>query len=143
MIKISQGSFKDSRFYFDENIPDDLSRIFYERWIEESCRGYADFVFVALDREDPCGFISCHLDAKEKVGRIGLIGVQNENRGRGIGAALVARAQSCFSSAGAQKSTVTTQARNIGAQRLYNKLGFRVSRVSLYYHKWYKAEPFS
>jgi dTDP-4-amino-4,6-dideoxy-D-galactose acyltransferase len=143
MVRMCRNSFRDSRFYFDQQIPDEVCTSLYERWIEESCSGYADRVFVALDEESPGGFITCHWDAETRTGRIGLVAVDDRSRGRGIGEVLVARAQAWFSSQGAETATVTTQARNLGAQGLYNKRGFRVSRVSLYYHKWYESESVS
>lgn len=138
MTRIARGRFTDSRFYFDSHIPDERCEALYLRWVEESLRGYADRVFVA-ENDEICGFVTCHLEERGRTGRLGLLAVDDRSHGRGVGKALVAAAQSWFRSKGAEGATVTTQARNIGGQRLFNNRGFRVSHVSLYYHKWYKS----
>jgi len=71
------------------------------------------------------------------LGRIGLVGAGAEARGRGVARALVLAALSWFRSRGSERVQVTTQGRNIAAQRLYQRCGFLTHSVSLYYHKWY------
>ena len=58
---IARESHRDSRFFFDENIPLHLSKSLYETWIKKSCEGYADAVLVAELSNKPVGYISCHL----------------------------------------------------------------------------------
>lgn len=138
LLPIARTGFRDSRFYFDPQLPDARCDALYERWITESLRGFADRVLVACDGS-ACGFVTCDLVDGGRTGRIGLIGVGERARGRGVGETLVAAAQEWFASRGAGGAVVTTQARNVGAQRLYARRGFRPRQVSLYYHKWYGA----
>ncbi len=137
---MARSGFRDSRFYFDARLPDERCDALYERWVEESLAGWAQRVLVV--RPDRArGFVTCHLDDEPggRIGRIGLVAVDADSRGRGTGEGLVAGALAWFAAAGAGTARVATQARNVGAQRLYAKLGFRVRRTSLYYHKWFEG----
>ncbi len=136
---IVRDSHRDSRFYFDRNFPRRLGESLYETWIQISCEGYADVVFVAELDGAAVGYISCHLDGQPRVGRIGLAGVSSQARGQGVGQALVFSALDWFLRQEAQKATVVTQGRNVAAQRLYQRCGFLTQAVQLWYHKWYTS----
>ena len=72
-----------------------------------------------------------------KQGRIGLVGVAREARGKGLGSSLVLAALDWFAAQGAKEIAVVTQGRNVPAQRLYQSLGFLTADLRLWYHKWY------
>lgn len=133
--EMTRNGYHHSRFYFDENFPRALCDSFYETWIKVSCEGYASTVLVAENNKLPVGFISCHLDSTS--GSIGLVGVNKTFRGRGIGKILLDSALHWFLSRGVQDITVSTQGRNIVAQRFYQRFGFLTSTLELWYHKWY------
>lgn len=135
--RIARESHKDSRFFFDENIPLHLSKSLYETWIKRSCEDYADAVLVAELNDKPVGYVSCHLCEEQGIGNIGLIGVSKSERGKGIGQALVKNALEWFAERGIEEITVVTQGRNRTAQRLYQRFGFLTQEVQLWYHKWY------
>jgi dTDP-4-amino-4,6-dideoxy-D-galactose acyltransferase len=130
---------RDSRFYFDPGFPEALCDALYETWIEKSCNGYADAVLVAEHDGRPAGYITCDLTAVGE-GQIGLVGVGPEHRGRGIGRELVDGALGWFEARHASRVRVVTQARNVGAQRLYHRCGFLVESVELWYHHWLRRE---
>jgi dTDP-4-amino-4,6-dideoxy-D-galactose acyltransferase len=134
---IARESHKQSRFFFDENIPLHLSKSLYETWIKESCEGYADAVLVAELNNKPVGYISCHLYEEHGIGSIGLIGVNKPERGMGVGPKLLKSALDWFAERGISEVTVVTQGRNRAAQRLYQRFGFLTKEVQLWYHKWY------
>jgi GNAT superfamily N-acetyltransferase len=81
------------------------------------------------------GLIACGVLANQ-VGNIQLAGVQSNWRGRGVGTALVQGALDWFLAQGVDRAEVTTQARNVPAQRLYQQMGFFTRRMTLGYHKW-------
>jgi GNAT superfamily N-acetyltransferase len=112
--------------------------LLYDIWIQRSCEGWADIVHVADLEGEPVGFISCHLDAALARGRIGLVGVSSLVQGRGIGSELVRSAMRWFAEQGAKHVEVATQGRNRAAQRLYEREGFRLQQLRLWYHKWYR-----
>ena len=133
---IARVSHRDSRFYCDPNFPAARCDHLYETWIERSCCGYADAVLVADTRGRCVGYISCHLQG-EREGKIGLVAVAEGEQGRGLGGALLHQSLRWFAERNAQLVTVVTQARNVRAQRLYQKAGFLTRSVELWCHRWF------
>jgi dTDP-4-amino-4,6-dideoxy-D-galactose acyltransferase len=133
---IARASHRDSRFYYDGHFPRQVCDALYETWIEKSCSGYADKVLVAESAEQPVGYITCH-DEAQTAGRIGLVGVHADYQGLGIGRRLVTSALQFLAGRGVKRVGVTTQGRNDGAQRLYQRCGFATSSVELWYHRWF------
>jgi ribosomal protein S18 acetylase RimI-like enzyme len=138
--EIARHSHTDSRFYADERFPRHLCDALYDTWIVRSCTGYADIVFVAESKQVPVGYLSCHVDAVNEHGSIGLVGVDKQAQGQGVGRVLVELALEWFATQKMRTITVVTQGRNIAAQRFYQKSGFLTKSVQLWYHKWYAAE---
>jgi len=134
---IAKKSFTSSRFYFDQRFPRDLCDSFYATWIKVSCEGFAQKVLVTEINGKPVGFITGHLEKDSACGRIGLVGLRDEARGKGIGQILIHQALSWFSGQGIKLVRIVTQGRNVAAQRLYQKCGFLTRSVQLWYHKWY------
>lgn len=123
-----------SRFKLDSNISEfDFKRL-YRLWIDNSLSGsFADYVKVYMANEMPIGFIT----AKRYLDKIsiGLVAVNNDTRGKGIGKKLMASIMSI----GANENIpieVATQGENVGACRFYESLGFIVKEESYIYHFW-------
>lgn len=133
---IASVSYRDSRFYHDPQIPESLSNTLYETWIEKSCKGHADIVWVAELQDRPVGYISCHLLGQAQ-GQIGLVGIDGARQGMGLGNKLVNKALHWFAQQNVTQVTVVTQGRNVKAQRLYQKCGFLTNSVQLWYHRWF------
>jgi dTDP-4-amino-4,6-dideoxy-D-galactose acyltransferase len=133
---IAEVAHRDSRFYNDPNFPRELCDALYATWIEKSCRGYADTVLVIELDGEPVGYVSCHLHDDSR-GQIGIIGVGASSQGRGLGGILVNASLNWFASQRMTRVTVVTQGRNVKALRLYQKCGFLVQSVQLWYHKWF------
>ncbi len=131
---LARRHFRDSRFYFDPGFPDSLCDSLYETWIEKSCRGWADAVFVADAEGRPLGYVSCHVDDGD--GRFGLLGVDAEARGRGVGASLLAASLRFFASRGVATVGLVTQGRNLASLGFFGQAGFVVRRMQLWYHLW-------
>lgn len=132
---IARGAYTDSRFYFDRRFPRQRTEALYERWIERSVEGAADAVLVAEVEGRAAGYVTC-LGGGGGAGRIGLVGVAEAARGRGLGGRLVAAALGWFAAAGVPRVEVVTQGRNLAAQRLYQAQGFRTCRVEVTFHRW-------
>jgi ribosomal protein S18 acetylase RimI-like enzyme len=131
--EIARTSFFDSRFYADPNFDDERAAEMYALWVR---RGIDDDERLLLTDEERGGFIVCHFDADGGVGTIDLIAVADAARGRGTGSRLVEAAESAFAERGLGRARVVTQARNIGAQRLYQRRGYRTAAASLWLHRW-------
>jgi dTDP-4-amino-4,6-dideoxy-D-galactose acyltransferase len=132
-------SHRDTRFYRDGNFPADLCDRLYETWIEKSCQGQADAVFVARSGGQAVGYVTCHLEANNDVraGSIGLIGVATAAQRKGFGQALIETAVQWFDQRGAERVSVVTQGHNVAAQRLYQKCGFVTCEVRFWFHRWF------
>lgn len=131
---IAASAHRDTRFYHDGRFPKEQCDALYATWIERSCQGWAEAVFVAEAQGRAAGYISCH---SGREGKIGLVGVGEAARGRGLGGALVRGALRWFADGGMARASVVTQGRNDGAKRLYEKCGFKVRTVEHWYHRWF------
>jgi dTDP-4-amino-4,6-dideoxy-D-galactose acyltransferase len=132
--QIARLSHRDSRFYWDPNLrarSDDL----FETWIARSCEDFAGIVLVAQFDGAAAGYITLDYTSPSDS-RIGLFAVGPGTRGRGVGQQLVRCGLEWLRSQGAEQCRVVTQGRNRGALRLYQKAGFRVEDLKLWYHLW-------
>lgn len=136
LVKIADTAFSATRFYHDHNFTLEQAAALYREWLIKSCDGLADFVLVAPRTDGVGGFITCHIDSLQR-GRIGLLGVRSDLQGCGIGRLLVNAAQTYFVKHNINQVQVVTQGRNLDAQRLYQKCGFRSYACNLWYHKWF------
>lgn len=139
LCSIAGQNYRSTRFYYDPGFPRHLCDSLYETWTRVSCDGYAELVLVAELDGEPVGYITCHLDGEPRAGRIGLLGVHDGARDRGVGRALVLGALEWFRSQAVQAVFVVTQGRNCAAQRLFQRCGFLTASVQLWYHKWYRS----
>ncbi len=135
--RIARLSHRDSRFYWDANLRARSGDLF-ETWIAKSCEDYADQVLVAELDGTAAGYITLDY-ASTGDSSIGLFAVAPEARGRGIGRQLVRSGLGWLRSKGARRSRVVTQGRNLAALKLYQKAGFRVETLQLWYHLWWSS----
>jgi dTDP-4-amino-4,6-dideoxy-D-galactose acyltransferase len=133
--RLAAAGHRRTRFYADSRFAADRVDRLYQTWIEKSCRGYADAVFVIEVAREAAGYVTCHLD-DGVTGRIGLIAVRQDLRGHGVGAQLLRAARRCFLDAGCRSWTVATQGSNVAALRLYQTYGFHVAAVQVWFHLW-------
>jgi len=135
-LAVAAGAF--SRFRTDPSIPPDRFRSLYETWMHRSTRGeLADSVLAAVpsvgeDRE--VGVVT--VSTSEGLGRVGLIAVAEEVRGRRIGSLLMRAAHTWMVERGATRATVVTQLANAPACRLYERSGYHLASVVEHYHFW-------
>lgn len=132
---IARTAHGDTRFYFDGRFGREKCDLLYETWIENSFRGFAQAVLVAEADGQPAAYLTCHL--KDQGSQIGLVGVGERQRGKGLATKLVRRFLSWSREQGAGRALVVTQGRNLQAQRLYQRNGFVTSSLQLWYHRWF------
>jgi len=140
LLALARANSGDSRFSFDVRFPKDAGARLHERWIENNWREEMSAIFVVGPPGRPLGYISCETSLGQTFGRIGLLGVAPEARNGGVGMALVRHALGWFARQGCEQVKVVTQARNVVAQRLYQRAGFLTDQVRLCYHKWFKND---
>ncbi len=132
--RIARVSHHDSRFYWDPNLRAKSADLF-ETWIVKSTETFADLVLVARIENAAAGYITLNYAAPNDNG-IGLFAIGPDARSRGVGRQLLHCGLEWLRSRGAVESRVVTQGRNRGALRLYQRAGFRVDSLDLWYHLW-------
>jgi ribosomal protein S18 acetylase RimI-like enzyme len=135
--RIAESAHRDTRFYVDPRFLERAPAL-YRTWIANEVRDDRATVFVT----DHDGLAAGYLTARvtEAEGHIGLVGVAEQARGRGIGRALLDRSLGWFVDRGCAKVHVPTHGRNLAAQRLYQRSGFLTSNVQLWFHRWLDDE---
>jgi dTDP-4-amino-4,6-dideoxy-D-galactose acyltransferase len=127
-----------SRFRRDPRIPRNLFERLYEHWIIRSVsRELADVVLIGgidASNGDPVGLITISLT--DGQGSIGLVAVDENVRGKGIGSSLIHAAHSWLFGRGARRTTVVTQLENDEACRLYERRGYQPREFTDRYHFW-------
>lgn len=135
---IARASHGVTRFYSDPNFPDERCDDLYDVWITRSLEGWAAGVLVAEADGRPAGYVSCHLADGGREGSIGLIAVDAAVRGGKLGVQLAAGAAAWCRERGAEQMSVVTQGRNVAGLRTFQRAGFLVDSVALWFHKWYR-----
>lgn len=132
---IARVSHRDTRFYADPHFQRDKCDRLYEMWIEKSCGDWADAVLVVAPHDEPLGYVSCHLLSQTEA-KIGLVAIAASTQSRGLGSVLLGHAMNWCSAQGRHTVSVVTQGRNVGAQRLYQRLGFLTQSLECWFHYW-------
>jgi ribosomal protein S18 acetylase RimI-like enzyme len=124
-----------SRFKVDPNFKNNEFGKLYEQWIVNSVKKItASECLVYFDGEVEKGFIT--LAIKEDTGSIGLIAVDEMERGKSIGRKLLNASFDYFSKRNIDRVEVVTQKANESACVFYEKLGFEVKNIINIYHLW-------
>ena len=124
-----------SRFHTDKRFEPDHYVNLYKKWIENSVnRSIADEVALWRENESVEGMITIG----EKNGRadIGLVGVDQRARGKGIATQLLRFAENFAYNKDFKELQVVTQQQNEPACRLYEKYGFELESVVNIFHIW-------
>jgi dTDP-4-amino-4,6-dideoxy-D-galactose acyltransferase len=126
-----------SRFKKDEAIPVSKYEELYKMWIVNSVnKKIANEVLVYKIGNIIAGFVT--IGEKNKRADIGIIAVDSEFRGRGIGKALMISAEYVASS-NFKIIQVVTQGSNTAACKLYTSCGYSIESVFYVYHLWKKS----
>jgi dTDP-4-amino-4,6-dideoxy-D-galactose acyltransferase len=136
LTAIASTSHRETRFYADSHFAVTACDRLYETWIERSCHGYADVVFVTDEGTGRAsGYITCHRD-EAAAAHIGLFAVADEARGLGVGRRLLDAALRWCAAHDIRSLSVATQGRNLRALQFYGRAGFLVTAVQLCFHLW-------
>lgn len=141
LAALARVSHQDTRFFTDPHFGQARAADLYATWITRSCQGYAQWVWVAHADGAPIGCLTAHGGAPGTAASLGLVTVAAPWQGRGVGLALLHTALNVLAHHGCPSVTVATQGRNVGAQRLYQRGGFRTSALRLWYHRWWPTDP--
>ena len=136
ILVFARKSHTDSRFFKDLKFDRIKCEKLYEEWIDLDFEKGNVWGFFPDDGENIKGYITLTMESSD-VARIGLIAVEDQFRGQGVGSELLNKTIATSKKLNAKKLLVVTQATNTSALRLYEKAGFRISDVKLWFHKWF------
>ncbi len=126
---------KHSRFRMDKNFGKEQFKRLYRRMIDNSLtKEYADNIFIKES-----GNIEGFVTVKQNGNclNIGLIAVNPDFQGKGVGSSLMKRVENYAAETGLDRIEVLTQQQNHLARAFYKKQGFRESRREYIYHLWF------
>ncbi len=130
-LAILSGS--HSRFLKDPFFSKEQFENLYKMWLVNSLNGkLASQVLVYLKDSKEVGFVTVAI--KGKVGSIGLIAVDKDFQGLGIGYELMIAAEQFLCAKNVLTMTVPTQIENQQACAFYTKLNFEISKIQNIYH---------
>jgi dTDP-4-amino-4,6-dideoxy-D-galactose acyltransferase len=132
---VAAQRFTNSRFFADPGFGHDAAARLFEAWITRGLSGGSRHVIVL---DDQAGFVICDNDASVPEGVIELIGTSS-TAARGTGGRLMSGAHEWFLAQGLSSASVVTQAANISAMRLYERIGYRMRRSDIWLHRWRTA----
>ena len=134
---IALKSHKDSRFFKDTHFNQVGAAELYAKWIERDLKEHHLIVATKLNQPGiPLGYVSCQMESENR-GRIGLIAVDAQFRGQGLGRGLLNNALAYFESRDRLQVRVATQGSNVNALRLYEGSGFKTIETIAWFHLWF------
>ena len=136
ILEIGRTAFIFDRFHADPLLSREVADQVNENWTRNCCSGTAaDAVVVAEAAGRVASYVACRVDRQALIGVIVLVATAEWARGRGAAHRASLAALHWFSSQGMISVEVGTQLRNIPAARLYEDLGFRLTRTSLTFRR--------
>ena len=137
LYKLSLISGQYSRYNLDKKFPEGSYEALYRRWIEQSvCKNLADDVLVYTANSIECGMVTYRINKEENTARIGLVAVDNNCQGKGVGSGLIQSLESLLDNQKVTKLFVATQENNFGACKWYENNGFSIDSKVEIYHWW-------
>jgi GNAT superfamily N-acetyltransferase len=131
LVHTARTAHTDSRFFQDGRFPRERCEDLFQRWLE---RDFAENLAWTIDRGgEPAGYITLAVTADATS--IGLLGVVEGHRGRGLAKALVSQAIAHSASLG-RPCRVVTQGRNSAAMAVYASMGFAEVQRQTWWHRW-------
>jgi dTDP-4-amino-4,6-dideoxy-D-galactose acyltransferase len=134
---IARDLYQDSRYFFDERFERSKAREFFEVWVEKAVRGTFDHECLILVRGsgEPAAYCTVRRHG-QSAAAIGLFGVAASAQGQHLAVPFLQNVLAALAAGGIDRVEVVTQARNVRAQRVYQRCGFVTKSTELWYHKW-------
>jgi ribosomal protein S18 acetylase RimI-like enzyme len=135
-LALARSAFRYSRFHLDPLVPDSIADEIKRAWVESYFEGRrGERLLVALRDGSVAGFLAVLAGREDGVETrvIDLVAVAPEARGTGVGSALSRTFASAARDA-CDALRVGTQAANVPALRLYERLGFTTVSTAYVLH---------
>ena len=136
LLALTYISGKYSRYRTDKNFMLQEFERLYKKWIESSVKKeLADKVLTTKEEDTLTGFATVKI--KGLFGEIGLIAIDENMQGRGLGLKLINAAEKYLHNKKIEILNVATQKSNLQACIFYEKIGFEVKQTTKIYHFWF------
>lgn len=136
LVELALQSGVYSRFKLDTNFKDQEYIKLYSEWINKCMDRKSEFdILVALKGNNITGFTTLS-KVSEELADIGLVAVDQNLRGEGIGTELLSKTILRASQKGFKNIQVVTQMNNLPAVKLYEKLKFDIQEITFVFHYW-------
>lgn len=126
---------KLSRFRRDHRLGAMKCEELYKKWIYNITSSNDD-VIVIKNENELIGFVSVNYSHEKKIATIGLVAIKEEYRGQGLGKVMMNAILDRCLNQGMEKVDVATQQINVGAVKLYERVGFTDFKTTYIYHLW-------
>jgi dTDP-4-amino-4,6-dideoxy-D-galactose acyltransferase len=135
IIQLGLASGVYSRFKVDKNFKNNEFERLYEMWIKNSTnKTIAKHVLAYQKEKKYIGLLT--LGEKNNRADIGILAVDEQYRGMGIGKSLVQKSFELSAEMGYTQLQVVTQKANINACKFYESMGFNIHSIENIYHLW-------
>lgn len=135
IYKLAFESGKFSRFKLDSNFKQHEFEALYKTWVDNSfSKEFADGILVCKEKHTILGFITYKII--ENNAFIGLLGVCDKHQGKGIGRALLEKAENELRKKQIKELKIPTQVHNKQACKFYSKLGYNIDQKTIVKHYW-------
>lgn len=134
MLDLIYESGSSSRFKLDPHFSTENFEKMYEIWFEKSLVNKNVLCLIDSMKRELAGIL-CYSTLND-FGKLELISVSDEFRGRGVGKILVGELHKIYNKCNVQLGQVVTQGQNLPAINLYKACGYRLIRQQHLYHFW-------
>jgi len=142
MLQYSKGAFASQRFHADHHIDKVQADLLYRKWIETAFDDPKKYILVHEEDGKPVAFLICYEDTS--CAALGLNVVvwtmsllAPSVRGRGLGGEFYNAIFNYHQKNGVDVVDSGVTLRNIISMNLCNRIGFRITTVTLTFHKWF------
>lgn len=136
LFNLAFESGKYSRYYLDDQFPNDKFKLLYGKWLDNSLRtDYASDVLVYMIKDKAVGLLTYKISDKQSS--IGIIATESDCQGHGIGASLMKHYEAILPKS-IETLNVVTQGVNHVARNFYEKFGYTIAESCYVYHIWFK-----
>ncbi len=135
LIGISDQVAMFSRFSRDTRFGKTQAKRLYREWLRNSFfSNFCAHFLIYKNKGIPAAFLTVRI--KKHIPFIDLIGVSKKMRGKGIGGKLLSSVEQELYKKGFRQLKVVTQGENKNALIFYEQKGFRIDKITLFFHKW-------
>jgi dTDP-4-amino-4,6-dideoxy-D-galactose acyltransferase len=132
-LAIQSGRF--SRFHLDKKFINNEYERLYTAWIKKSVDREIAFTTLVIKKAKKAIGLAT-LGKRDNYADIGLVAVDPDYRGQGIGVNLIQSADTIAFEKGFKEMKVVTQLQNKAACKLYEKCRFHIESITNIYHFW-------